>query len=89
MKKTQSVTGVLHLPDARLTFHVNFGDDQNIAIDLKGAESQMIGHILNQALRLSPDLQELLVTFADYLKAAAEKARHGEGDGGGQGPDEK
>lgn len=87
MKQFKSLTGVIHLgvvqlPDVRLNFHLNFGNGKEESIELKGEESKMIGNILNQALRLSPEWQELLINFADYLKSAMEKAQQGNGDGG-------
>ena len=83
MTKPKSLTGTIHLPDARLNFHLSFDNNQKGKIELKGEEAKMIGHILNQALKLSPGLQELMVNFADYLKEAAEKAQEGDGDGQG------
>lgn len=81
MKKPGSLTGIIHLPDARLNFHFTFGNDPEEMTELKGEEARMIGHILNQALKLSPELQELMVSFAEYIKSAAEKAKDGNGQG--------
>ena len=83
MSRPQSLTGVIHLPDAKLSFHLSFGNDQKGPTEIKGEEAKMIGHILNQTLKQSPELQELMVSFADYLKSAAEKAQKT----GGQGSD--
>jgi len=83
MRQPKSLTGVISLPDARLNFHLTFGDETKDTLEISGEETKIIGNILNQALRLSPEVQELLVKFADYIKDAAEKVRAGDGDGQG------
>lgn len=69
----KSLTGTIHLPDARLNFHLSFsGKETKNQSDFDGLES--MDRILNQASELSPELERLLIEFADYLKKRAEPA---------------
>ncbi len=80
MRKPKSLTGVFHLPDARLNFYLSFDDKP--PNDKRGGATS-IGRILDMTSELPPDLQDLLVTFADHIKASAKKA-----PGGGNGEEE-
>ena len=82
MKRPGSLTGSIHLPDVQLNFHLSFGNDHKEVAEIKGEEAKIIGNVLNQALRFSPELQEVMSNFADYLESAVGKAR----EGGGQDP---
>jgi len=79
MKRPGSLTGVIHLPDVQMNFHMSFGDDHKEVVEIKGEEAKIICNVLNQALRFSPELQEVMSNFADYLESSVEKAREGDG----------
>lgn len=70
----KSLTGTIHLPDVRLNFHLNFAVKEG-ATDLEGEEAELLNSIFEQCITLSPELQEILVNFADHIKKAAEKTR--------------
>jgi len=84
MKRPKSLTGVFHLPDARLHFYLSF--DEKSPNDKPGGDAGIIGRILDKTSELSPDLQELLIAFADQVRSHARKAP-GNGEGEGQGHD--
>lgn len=66
--KPKSVTGVIHLPKARLNFYLSFDDKESA--ETVGQEAEMIGRILEKAVDLSPRLREILGEFAEQLKQA-------------------
>ena len=68
----KSLTGVIHLPDVRLNFHVNFAGKKG-ETDPQGEEAELLNSIFEQCISASPELQEILVNFADHIKKAAEK----------------
>ena len=70
MKIPKSLTATIHLPDARMDIHLSF--DGNEGAVLTGDEAKKIGRILNSALDLSPELQELVIGFADYVRRTTE-----------------
>jgi len=74
MSTLRSVTGVLHLPEFRLNFYLSFNETEP-----KGEDAKKIGSIMDQASDLSPEMQEVLIKFADFLEKHAEKPS-------GQGP---
>ena len=78
MKIPKSLTATIHLPDVRLNLHLSF-DGKEGAV-LTGDEAKKIGRILDSALELSPELQELMLGFAEYIRRTTEKK-------GGQSPD--
>lgn len=69
MNLPKSLTGSIHLPDARMTFYLSF--DQNgekpASTAPEGDEAKIIGRILDKAMGASPELRDLLVSFADYI----------------------
>ena len=74
MSTLKSVTGVLHLPDLRLNFYLSFDETEP-----EGEDAKKIGRIMDQASDLTPEMQEVLIKFADFLEKHGEKAS-------GQGP---
>ena len=70
----KSLTGTIHLPDARLNFHLIFGEGET-KDQPEGEEAKLMGKILNQAVELSPELQELLVSFADHIHKVNNKGQ--------------
>jgi len=55
MRPVKSLTATVHVK-------FNYGED-----DSATKEVEMMGKILNQASEMPPELQELLVKFADHL----------------------
>lgn len=76
MKNPKSLTGTIHLPDARLSFHLSF-DGKGVEDDSEGDETRLLGSILDQAINLPPEMQELLIKFADYIREVVEKCGQG------------
>ncbi len=78
MNKPRSLTGVIRLPDASLNFHLSFdgkgGKTEAVGV---GNPAETLGSILEKAIDLSPEIQELLITFADYIRKVAEKGNGG------------
>jgi len=69
MLNPKSVTGVLRLPDVLLNFYLTFGEDGKRKKTGKKDEGvELIGKILGQADKLAPEMQELLVKFAEFLE---------------------
>ena len=68
MAKVKSLGGVLTLPECKLNFYLTFDEK-----DLPSDEAQKISKILGQVSNLSPELQEILVDFAEYLEKRADK----------------
>ncbi len=54
------------------TIYVRFHYQEPEVGALTGGDTQTINKILDQASELSPDLQELLVKFADFLNRAGQ-----------------
>lgn len=77
ISKAKSLTGVIHLPKARLNFYLSFDDKESA--ETVGQEAEMIGRILEKAVDLSPRLRDILGEFAEHLKQAT-------GDTTGQSP---
>ncbi len=70
----KSLTGVINLPDVRLNFHLSF-DGEKGGTEPRGEESKLLGRIFEQAVVLSPELQELMIDFAEFIKGVTEKAK--------------
>ena len=68
MHALKSVTGVLQMPECRLNFYLSFDETEP-----KGEDAKKIGRIMDQASDLSPEMQEVLIKFADFLEKHAEK----------------
>ena len=68
MSSLKSITGVIHLPDVRINFHLGFGETEP-----QDGELAKMGNILEKAEKLSPEFQELLGKFADFLKSEETK----------------
>ena len=62
------------------TIHVRFHYKEVEPGPVDAGETEIMSKVLDQAAELSPELQELLVKFADYLKGLSKKP-------GGQSPD--
>ncbi len=79
----KSLSGVIHLPDARLNFHLSFEGQDGEKGEAKaapvGGEAKALGRILDQAVTSSPEVQELLIHFADYIKRTAKEKSEGQG----------
>lgn len=67
MATPKSLTGVIRLPDAHLHFYLSF-DEKAPKTGVEGGELKSIGRILMQAEKLSPEMQEVLVKFAEFLE---------------------
>lgn len=76
MKNPKSLTGTIHLPDARLSFYLSF-DGKGGKDDSEDDETRLLGSILDQAVNLPPEMQELLIKFADTIREVAEKCGQG------------
>lgn len=64
----KSLTGVITLPDVRFNFYLSFDKKEEPENDgAKGDVAREVGQILDRASELSPDLQKLLVEFAEFL----------------------
>ena len=63
MPKVKSLAGVLSLPECKLNFYLRFDDSEP-----PSDEAERITKILDQVSNLSPELQETLVDFAEYLE---------------------
>jgi hypothetical protein len=74
MRRLKSLTGVLHMPEVKVNFYLSFDEREP-----EGKEAKKIGSIMDQASDLSPEMQEVLIKFADFLEKHAEKPS-------GQGP---
>ena len=72
MIKPKALTGVIRLPDASLNFHLSFTQKEPVAEPV-GEEAKIIGRILDQAFELSPEMQDILISFADDIKKATAK----------------
>ena len=72
--RSKTLTGVIHLPDVRLNFNLYFGGETGEK-ETPGEESKLLGRIFEQAVALSPELQELMVDFAEFIKGVTEKAK--------------
>lgn len=67
MTRPKSLTGVIQLPNARLNFHLSF-DGKETEPCCVGQEAKMMGRILEKTLELSPELQDIIIDFAEHLK---------------------
>ena len=74
MRRLKSLTGVLRMPEIKVNFHLSFDEQEP-----EGEEAKKIGRVLDQFSNLSPEMQEVIVEFAEFLEKKAEKP-------GGQGP---
>jgi hypothetical protein len=63
MAKVKSLGGVLSLPECKLNFYLRFDDSEP-----PSDEAERITKILDQVSNLSPELQETIVDFAEYLE---------------------
>ena len=79
MTRPKFLTGVIHLPNARLNFDLSF-DGKEPEPCCVGQEAKMIGRILEKTVDLSPELQAIIIDFAEHLKQTT-------GDSSGQSPD--
>ena len=87
MRRLKSLTGVLHMPEIKVNFHLSFDEQMPEGEDAKntgeeepeGEEAKKIGRVLDQFSNLSPEMQEVIVEFAEFLEKKGEKP-------GGQGP---
>jgi len=62
MSQLRSLTGVI-MPDGSIKFHLSF-----IEKEPKENELQRISGIIDNAQDLSPEMQEIMVEFAEYLQ---------------------
>ncbi len=76
MNKPKSLTGTIRLPDASLNFHLSF-DGKGGKTEPVDNSAETLGSILEKAVELSPEMQELLIKFADYIRKVAEKGNGG------------
>ena len=81
MRRLKSLTGVLHMPEIKVNFHLSFDEREPKGEEAKntGEDAKKIGTILDQFSNLSPEIQEIIIEFAEFLEHKAEKP-------GGQGP---
>ncbi len=87
MRRLKSLTGVLHMPEIKVNFHLSFDEREPKGEEAKntgeeepkGEDAKKIGTILDQFSNLSPEIQEVIIEFAEFLEKKAEKP-------GGQGP---
>lgn len=50
------------------TIHIVFHEDGSQVREIKSSQVELISRILNQAFGLDPEMQELLVKFARFLR---------------------
>jgi len=73
MRRLKSLTGVLHMPEIKVNFHLIFGEREPEGEEAKntGEEAKKIGGVLDQFSNLSPEMQELIIEFAEFLEKKA------------------
>lgn len=57
-----SLSGFVTLPELKLNFVINLNEEEP-----KRNESKVISRILDMASDLSPEMQEIIADFADFL----------------------
>jgi len=67
--RPKSLTGTIHLPNARCNFHFIF-DAQESGEEESGGK---VGRIMDKASEVPVDLQEILADFAEFLAEKIEK----------------
>ena len=63
VEKPKSLTAVVHL---------NFKYDESESKKISETEIEMLNRVLDQASDLTPDMQEVLVKFAEYMNKLQE-----------------
>lgn len=66
IEKPKSLTAVVH---------VNFKYDESESKKISEPEIEILNRILDQASDLTPDMQEVLVKFAEYMNKLQEQGR--------------
>jgi hypothetical protein len=82
MSRLKSLTGVLHMPEIKVNFHVTFDEQMPESEEAKnageeepeGEEARKIGRVLDQFSNLSPQMQEIIVEFAEFLEKKGGKS---------------
>ena len=72
MKSPKSLTALVH---------VRFNYEELLTKPPSKSEIEILAGLLDHASELDPNLQELLVKFADYVKKTAEKTGVGQNPG--------
>lgn len=72
--KPRSLVATIHLPDVRMRFFLNFEFKKET--NGSGGDLKSIDRILGKASNLSPELQEVLAKFLEFLDSE-EKERAG------------
>jgi len=87
MRRLKSLTGVLHMPEIKVNFYLSFDEQEPEGEEAKntgeeepeGKEAKKIGRVLDQFSNLSPEIQEVIIEFAEFLEKKEKKSS-------GQGP---
>lgn len=77
MEMPKSLTAVVHLPDVKLHLYLSFESKEPITIG-EGVDAKLMGRILDKASGLPPELQEMLVGFADHIMKTLSKPDNGD-----------
>ena len=72
MIKPKTLTGVIRLPDTSVHFYMSFGEN-GTKTELGSDEAKGIGRMMSQAEKLPPEMQEILVKFAEFLEVDLSK----------------
>ncbi len=81
MRRLKSLTGVLHMPEIKVNFYLSFDGQEAEGKEAKntgeeepeGEEARKMGRVLDQFSNLSPEMQEVIIEFAEFLEKKAEK----------------
>ena len=81
MRSLKSLTGVLHMPEIKVNFYLSFAEQEPEGKEAKntgeeepeGEEAKKIGRVLDQFSNLSPEIQEVIIEFAEFLEKKEKK----------------
>lgn len=64
----KSLTATIHLPDVNVHLFAQFEQKCGKTKQVEDNEIELLSRILDQASEASPELQEIILKFADYIK---------------------